>query len=69
MQAISRNLQLNPQFIYNGGNNPKSVVLDFGIFEEMLGLLNGTVTVSVRNRRQREIDFAFPEGCEQLDLW
>ena len=69
MQAVSRNLQLNPQFIYSGGSNPKSVVLDFGIFEEVVGLLNGVVTVSVSNRRQREIDFRFPEGSEQLDLW
>ena len=69
MQTKIMGIRLSPQFIYNGGGTPSSVVLDYREFTELVGMTGNEAVLLLSDRLQKRLDFNYPETEEQLDLW
>lgn len=66
MEISFGKIELHPQFLLDEAGNPKSVLLDYKVYQELLEILEDFACEDVINERLKEGDVEFPEDIQDL---
>lgn len=54
-------IDLKPQYLLDDQGNPKSVLLEYKVFRELMEIIEDLQCEEVINERLKEVDLEFPE--------
>ena len=61
MKMEANTIDLKPQYLLDDQGNPKSVLLEYKVFRELMEIIEDLQCEEVINERLKEVDLEFPE--------